>query len=127
MKLTHIAVWTNDLERSRSFYETYFGGKSNSKYVNDKKCFASYFVTFEGDASLEIMQRADVFEEREGVEVIGLAHLAFSTGSKEKVDEMIEVFRQAGYKILGEPRWTGDKFYEGVIADPDGNRIEIVV
>jgi lactoylglutathione lyase len=57
MQLTHIAIWTNELERSKDFYVKYFGGKSNEKYVNPKKGFASYFVTFEGGASLEIMQR----------------------------------------------------------------------
>lgn len=47
MQLTHIAIWTNELERSRDFYIKYFSGKSNEKYVNPKKGFASYFVTFE--------------------------------------------------------------------------------
>ena len=63
MQLTHIAIWTNELERSRDFYIKYFNGKSNEKYVNPKKGFASYFVTFEGGASLEIMQRTDITKE----------------------------------------------------------------
>lgn len=125
MQLTHIAIWTNELERSREFYVTYFGGKSNEKYVNPKKGFASYFITFEGGASLEIMQRVDVTEEREGL-FIGLAHFAFSVGSKENVNNMIELFRKDGYTILGEPRTTGDGFYEGAVADPDGNIVEII-
>lgn len=125
MQLTHIAIWTNELERSREFYVTYFGGKSNEKYVNPKKGFASYFITFEGGASLEIMQRMDVTEEREGL-FIGLAHFAFSVGSKENVNNMIELFRKDGYTILGEPRTTGDGFYEGAVADPDGNIVEII-
>lgn len=125
MQLTHIAIWTNELERSREFYVTYFGGKSNEKYVNPKKGFASYFITFEGGASLEIMQRVDVTEEREGL-FIGLAHFAFSVGSKENVNNMIEMFRKDGYTILGEPRTTGDGFYEGSVADPDGNIVEII-
>ena len=41
MQLTHIAIWTNELERSKDFYVKYFGGKSNEKYVNPKKGFAS--------------------------------------------------------------------------------------
>lgn len=125
MQLTHIAIWTNELERSREFYVKYFNGKSNDKYVNPKKGFASYFVTFEGGASLEIMQRTDVTEEREGL-FIGLAHFAFSVGSKENVDNMIELFRKEGYTVLGEPRTTGDGFYEGSVADPDGNIVEII-
>ena len=125
MQLTHIAIWTNELARSRDFYVKYFGGKSNEKYVNPKKGFASYFVTFEGAVSLEIMQRTDITVENDGV-YIGLAHFAFSAGSKEGVDQKIEQFRRDGYTILGEPRTTGDGFYEGSVADPDGNIIEIV-
>ena len=117
MQLTHIAIWTNELERSRDFYIKYFNGKSNEKYVNPKKGFASYFVTFEGGASLEIMQRTDITRETADV-FIGLAHFAFSTGSKEKVDVMIERFRSDGYKIVGEPRTTGDGYYEGAVLDP---------
>ncbi len=45
MQLTHIALWTNHLERLRDFYVKYFNGKSNEKYVNPKKGFASYFVS----------------------------------------------------------------------------------
>ena len=45
MQLTHIALWTNHLERLRDFYVKYFNGKSNEKYVNSKKGFASYFVS----------------------------------------------------------------------------------
>ena len=78
MQLTHIAIWTNELERSRDFYIKYFNGKSNEKYVNPKKGFASYFVTFEGGASLEIMQRTDITKETADV-FFGLAHFAFST------------------------------------------------
>ena len=53
MQLAHIAIWTNELERSRDFYIKFFNGKSNEKYVNPKKGFASYFVTFEGGLHLK--------------------------------------------------------------------------
>ena len=55
-----------------------------------------------------------------------MAHLAFKVGSKEKVNELTEIFRKDGYKIIGEPRATGDGYYESVILDPEGNRIELV-
>lgn len=125
MQLTHIAIWTNELERSRDFYVKYFKGKSNEKYVNPKKGFASYFVTFEGGASLEIMQRTDITRESSDV-YIGLAHFAFSVGSKEKVEAMIEQFRTDGFRITGEPRTTGDGYYEGAVMDPDGNIVEVI-
>ena len=114
MKITHIGIWTKQLEVLRSFYTTYFQGKSHAKYVNPKKGF-------------EIMSRTDVDQVRnsEDREFIGFAHLAFSTGSKDQVDRLTERLRQAGYKVIGEPRTTGDGFYESVILDPDNNRIEI--
>ena len=76
---------------------------------------------------MEIMSRTDVDQVRnsEDREFIGLAHLAFSMGSKDQVDRLTERLRQAGYKVIGEPRTTGDGFYESVILDPDNNRIEI--
>lgn len=123
--LTHIALWTTQLETLRDFYVRYFNGTSNEKYVNPKKGFASYFVYFESGPALEIMQRTDVTEPQEK-EYIGLAHLAFHVRSKEEVDRQVERFRQAGYVIAGEPRTSGDGYYEGVILDPDGNRIELV-
>ena len=67
MQLTHIALWTNHLERLRDFYVKYFNGKSNEKYVNPKKGFASYFVSFESGPALEIMQRQDITEAYERI------------------------------------------------------------
>ena len=97
MKITHIGIWTKQLEVLRSFYTTYFQGKSHAKYVNPKKGFESYMLHFEGGCTLEIMSRTDVDQVRnsEDREFIGFAHLAFSTGSKDQVDRLTERLRQA--------------------------------
>ena len=58
---------------------------------------------------------------------LGLIHFAVSVGSKEKVDELTARLRSDGYEIVGEPRVTGDGYYESCILDPDGNRIEITI
>jgi len=55
----------------------------------------------------------------------GLIHFAISTGSKQTVDHLTEQLRADGYEIVGEPRTTGDGYYESVVLDPEGNRIEI--
>ena len=39
---------------------------------------------------------------------------------------MIEQFRSDGYKIVGEPRITGDGYYEGAVLDPEGNIVEMI-
>lgn len=125
-KLAHAALWTDDLDRSRGFYETYFGGHSGEKYVNAAKGFASYMVSFGGGADLEIMRRGDVSEASEPTPRIGLAHIAFSVGTCREVDRLTEKLRSDGYTIVGEPRTTGDGFYEAAVEDPDGNIVEIV-
>ncbi len=99
---------------------------SNEKYINEKKGFSSYFLAFEEGARLEIMHRHDIAEYvGKNGEAIGLTHLAISVGSKERVEELTEMIRRDGYRISGEPRTTGDGYYESVILDPEGNSIEI--
>jgi len=125
VKIEHIAVWVSDLEQTRDFYEKYFGAHSNAKYVNDQKGFSSYFLSFEGGARLEIMKRLDV--KRKEITSLGWAHIALSMGSKRNVDDLTDRLRVEGYKVVGEPRTTGDGYYESVVEDPDGNLIELTV
>ena len=127
MRIEHIAIWTKDLERLKIFYETYFDATSNSLYNNPEKKFTSYFLTFDSGARLEIMQRPDIQSSPKlsETEYFGYAHLAISVGSEEKVDSLTQKLRNDEYPILDGPRQTGDGYYESVISDPDGNRIEI--
>ena len=39
MKIEHVAMYVNDLEGARNFFETYFGAVSNSGYHNQKTDF----------------------------------------------------------------------------------------
>lgn len=126
MKIEHIALWTRDLERSRIFYETYFGAASNAKYTNAARQFESYFLTFDDSTRLEIMQIANL-DELPNAPTIGWSHLAFATGSQQAVDQLTERLRADGYRVVGEPRTTGDGYYESIVLDPDGNQIEITV
>ena len=57
--------------------------------------------------------------------MMGLTHLAISVGSKDMVIGLTEKLRDDGYIISGEPRTTGDGYFESVILDPEGNSIEI--
>lgn len=128
MKIEHIAVWVKDIEKTRTFYQKYFGAVSNEKYINPVKNFESYFLSFENGCRLEIMTRPDLKESGNSYEFqqFGIIHFAFSVGSKENVNELTETLRNDGYTIAGEPRTTGDGYYESVILDPENNIIEIV-
>ena len=129
MKIDHIAIWTDDLERLKSFYEKYFHILVGEKYVNPKKGFESYFLSFDSGCRLEIMTMPGINPCDKDVlkQFQGLTHYAISVGSKEKVDSLTEVLRTDGFQIVGEPRTTGDGYYESVVLDPDGNRVEITV
>ena len=129
MKIEHIAIWTEDLERLRKFYEKYFLASSGERYHNPTKKFHSYFLTFETGPRLEIMAAPGITPKDADLlkQFIGLTHFAVSVGSKAQVDLLTEQFRADGFIVVGEPRTTGDGYYESVILDPDGNRIEITV
>lgn len=129
MKIEHVAVWVRDLELMKDFYLNYFDADANALYTNPKKQFQSYFLSFKSGARLELMTRPDILSHmiESGQEPYGYAHLAFALGSKEKVDALTETLRSKGYQVLGEPRTTGDGYYESVISDPEGNRIELTI
>ena len=128
MKIEHIAIWARDLEKMRAFYLEFFDLRSNEKYHNPKKAFSSYFLSFENGARIELMHRPDISEAIENSSLKpGFTHFAVSVGSKEEVDRLTERIRQNGYKVIGEPRTTGDGYYESVISDPEGNLIEITL
>lgn len=129
MKIEHVAIWVNDLEVMRSFYERYFEARAGEKYVNPKKNFQSYFLSFSSGCRLELMTMPGIPKSGNDVykQFTGLVHFALSTGSRERVDQLTEILRKDGFEIVGEPRLTGDGYYESVVLDPEQNRIEITV
>lgn len=127
MKIEHIAIWVKDLEKMRAFYEQYFGAASNSKYHNPVKNFESYFLSFGDGCRLELMHKPGLIEREQhyASQSFGIVHLAISVGNKMLVDELISKLGADGYNVVGQPRTTGDGYYEGVVLDPEGNIIEI--
>ena len=124
MKIAHLALWTLHLEELRAFYIRYFDGVSNDKYTNPAKGFESYIIRFGEGCALELMRLSDISRKAERPHT-GYCHMAFECAGREEVDTRTERLRNDGYRIVGEPRTTGDGFYESVIADPDGNIIEL--
>ena len=124
--IEHIAIWTDDLERLRAFYERYFGGRAGERYENETTGFRSYFLDLGGGVRLELMQMPAVAEQTpRDQQRLGWAHVAFALGSEEAVDDLTDLLRSDGYAILDGPRRTGDGYYESVVCDPDGNRVEL--
>lgn len=125
MYIEHIAMYVSDIETEKAFFEKYFGAKCGNLYHNPKTGFRSYFLTFDNGARLEIMNRADISSKPESS--TGYAHIAFSLGSREKVDVLTERIKNDGFEVISGPRITGDGYYESCVVDCEGNKIELTV
>lgn len=125
MVIEHIALFVNDLDKARDFFVRFLNGRSDEGYYNPKEEFRSHFITFDDGARLEIMTKPGVADDDKEKERTGYDHLAFSVGSRERVDELTKELKSAGYEVLRGPRTTGDGYYESCIVAVEGNRIEI--
>jgi len=127
MRIEHIAMYVNELDKAKDFFEKYLGAVSNEGYHNIKTDFRSYFLTFDDGARLEIMTKPGMDDSDKALNRTGYVHIAFSVGSKEEVDRLTAELRNDGYRVVSGPRTTGDGYYESCIVGIEGNQIEITV
>jgi lactoylglutathione lyase len=126
MKLEHVALYVEDLETMKDFYCTHFNATHNQKYHNPRTGLQTYFLSFDDGARLEIMQRPGMSPKASGEHPLGYVHISFKLGSPEKVDQLTNMLQEGGCPLFNGPRTTGDGYYESVLADPEGNLIELV-
>ena len=128
MTIEYRTILTKDIEKMEVFYLKFFEVNANEKYFNSIKKISSYFLSFSSEARIELMHRPDISKHLEGLEQnLGFAHFAVALGSKQMVDDLTHTLRVKGYSILGERRTTGNGYYESVVADPEGNQIELTI
>ena len=123
-RIEHVALWVRDIDGVAAFYARYFGARIGTAYQNPRKGFESRFLELGGGARLEIMTRVDVVE-RAAREQLGVAHLAIAVGDEAAVDALATRFKAEGVAVIDGPRRTGDGYYECVVLDPEGNRVEV--
>ena len=128
-RIEHVALWVHDLDAMCAFYAQAFDGQVGPLYRNPAKGFASRFVAFGDGARIEFMTTATLapLEAPPGSQRMGLTHLAMAVGSEARVDALTQELQRRGAPLLDGPRRTGDGYYESVVLDPEGNRIEITV
>jgi lactoylglutathione lyase len=126
-RLEHAALWVDDLDAMCAFYARHFGAVAGARYDNPAKGFASRFLSFGDGARLELMNTRTLQPARHapGAQRMGLTHLAIALGSEAAVDELTARLRAEGVPVLDGPRRTGDGYYESVVLDPEGNRVEL--
>ncbi|MBQ9663747.1 MAG: VOC family protein [Oscillospiraceae bacterium] len=127
MRIEHVALYVSDLEAAKDFFVTFLGASTGALYHNTKTDFRSYFICFDGGARLELMNKPELDNPVKSPNRTGYAHVAFNVGNKERVDELTEQLRNAGYEVLSGPRVTGDGYYESSIVAVEGNLIELTV
>lgn len=125
MRIEHVAMYVNDLEKEKAFYETYFDAEASDKYVHEEVGFSSYFLSFKDGARLELMHSTVMEDGEKHRKRTGFIHVAFAVGGKEDVDRLTARLKKDGYEVISGPRTTGDGYYESCILDPEGNQIEI--
>lgn len=125
MKIEHAAMYVRDLEGAKEFFVRFFGAEPNDGYHNPKTGLRTYFLSFDGGARLEIMNRPELEDAEKGLMRTGYIHLAFSAGSREAVDRLTGELAGAGYEVLSGPRVTGDGYYESCVLGFEDNQIEI--
>lgn len=126
LRLHHVALWVDDLEAMRAFYVDMLGAGSGPRYENPNTGLRSYFIAFADGARLELMFKPGRHRSEHAAQAPGYAHIALSVGGRQAVDEQVSRLRDRGVRVVSEPRTTGDGYYEAVIEDPEGNRIELV-
>ena len=129
--IDHAAIWVADLDDARDFYSHWFNGHANGLYENPRTGLRTHILQFtdgpweERRTRLELMSRPDItaLAERTG---LGWAHVSFCLPGREDVDRLTADMAEAGVRIIDGPRETGDGYYEAVVLDPEGNRVELL-
>jgi lactoylglutathione lyase len=125
MNIHHIAIWTRNLELEKEFFLKYFDCQANMMYRNQQKGFSSYFISFSDGCRIELMKRDDI-RLKGNQDAFGLAHFAIDMGNERAVIDLTVRLENDGFVVEDKPRTTGDGYFESVVLDPEGNRIELI-
>ena len=123
-RIVHISIWANNIEILKDFYCSKLNGKSSERYENLQKDYCSYFITFTSGPKLELMSSISGLKT---VHANPKPHFAISLGNKKAVNKLSQELEKEGVEIISKPRKTGDGYYESIIADPEGNLIELTI
>lgn len=128
MVIAHVALWTGDLDRAVAFWLRYFDAEAGPLYESRRRPFRSRFLSFATGCRLEIMESPEVASgaAEGGDERLGWGHVAIEVADGEAVDRLAARMAADGVSVPSPPRWTGDGYYEALVLDPEGNRVEIV-
>ena len=76
-------------------------------------------------ARLELMIKPGLSDQEKPSNCTGYAHVAFSVGSKERLDALMNELSSARYEVVSGLRTTSDGCYESCVVVIEGNQNEI--
>lgn len=124
IKFDMIGIFVNDLKEMVHFYHKIVGididWDENGPYAEFKHD-GIRFAMYEREKLPELLGQNPSFPAG----INGTFELAINVGKPEKVDEVYNKFTKAGAKPIYAPRNEPWKMRSSMIADPEGNLIEI--
>ena len=99
MKIDHIAMYVNDLEKAKNFFVRYFEGVAGPLYKNPVTRFQSYMISFEDGTRLELMKAAHMTDDPKPLDRTGYAHICFSVATKDEVDAKCKLLKADGFQV----------------------------
>ena len=109
MYIGNVGIFVKDLKGARRFFESYFGAKFLKSYNEPENNYYSDILELDHGAWLELMTKPEIVDEKKDPNRTGFAHLSIRVDSREKLNEVIEKFHAANYKIFYEPATTGGR------------------
>jgi catechol 2,3-dioxygenase-like lactoylglutathione lyase family enzyme len=119
--LTHVALWTRNMDRAVDFYRRY----CQLEVVHERGRGKSTRVVWVGETRRRPRFVIVLIEgEYQRRAAASLAHFGFSCASREDVDARARLAREEGV-LESEPRHAGPIVgYYCIVNDPDGNSVE---
>lgn len=130
--LAHVDLSVSDLTASAAFYDVllaHLGFRPLSGEAGNR----IWIVDYGAGATFELaLQQANVSAERRPYDryAPGLHHLAFHASDRATVDEVHELMRSRGARVLDAPAVYSGKdysagYYAVFFSDPDGMKVEV--
>ncbi|MCL2832172.1 MAG: VOC family protein [Treponema sp.] len=119
----HINLAVKNLDKSIEFYCDKLGLKLAFQIHNEEgKLMVTYLMLPDGNF-VELIQMGPAQQEKPDAKAITAGHMCFEV---DNMEETLAYFKEKGIEIVGGPRVGRDLNHQCFIADPDGNRIEMM-
>ena len=129
-ELTHLAIWVADVKASIKFYETYAGMSILKERIEPSGTRVAWMTDDHKRLILGLLcPRRMPLAKRLGIALARLLgppfHIGVECSSREVIERRCETARAARILRKAPRERGGNTGYVGIIADPDGNDLEL--